>query len=73
MPGVSVVSGLITLTRILRSSSFPAQAGANDRSAAMIAAYAPVSSSPLASAPAEFKMTDPPSFSSGSALADALA
>ena len=68
MPGVSVASGLITLTRILRSRSSLAQVGANDRSAAMIAAYTPMPSLPLAFVFDEFRMIDPPSFSSGSAF-----
>jgi len=68
MPGVPVASGRITLTRILRSRSSLAQVGANDRSVAVIAVYTPMPSLPSAFVSDEFRMIDPPSFSSGSAL-----
>ena len=68
MPGVSVAPGLTTLTRILRSRNSLAQVRANDRSAALIAAYTPMPSLPLAFVFDELRMIDPPSLSSGSAF-----
>jgi hypothetical protein len=60
-----VAPGLTALTRILRSRNSLAQVRANDRSAALIAAYTPMPSLPLAFVFDEFRMIDPPSFSNG--------
>lgn len=63
-----MVPGEIALTRIPRPLSSLAQVRAKDRIAALEAAYVPKAATPSSARTEEFRITDAPSFSSGSAF-----